>query len=78
MVSRHPGGRPRILKRCPLGERIEALAVKRGLHIDEIAESAGITIPTIHRIVTGKSDPKISTIAALARTLKVPVDKLVG
>jgi len=78
MVSRHPGGRPRILKRSQLGERIEALAVKRGLHLDQVAEGAGVSAPTINRIVTGKSNPKISTIVALAKTLKVPVDKLVG
>lgn len=78
MVSRHPGGRPRKLPRSPLGQRIETLARKRGLMIDQVAESAGVTIPTIHRIVTGKSDPKISTIAALAKTLGVPLDKLVG
>lgn len=78
MSSRHAGGRPRILRRSVLGKRIEALAHARGLHIDQIAESSGLTIPTIHRIVTGQSDPKISTIAALAKTLRVPVDKLVG
>lgn len=77
MVSRHPGGRPRILKRCALGERIEALAVKRGLHIDQVAGEAGIASATLYRILTGDiRSPRLATVKAIADALKVKLDKL--
>lgn len=75
--DRHPGGRPRTLKRCPLGLKIEQLAAARGMHLDEVAEAAGITFPALHCICTGRTkSPKFETIKAIAAALGVKVDKL--
>lgn len=77
--DRHPGGRPRTLTRCPLGQAIERIAASRGLHLDEVAEAAGITFPAIHRICTGRiKSPKLVTISAIATALGVTVDKLLS
>jgi transcriptional regulator with XRE-family HTH domain len=76
-AARHPGGTPRTLKRCPLGQRIERLASARGLHIDELATAAGITHPTLNRICTGRiKSPKLETIKAIAEVLGVKIDLL--
>ena len=75
--ERHPGGSPHSLKRCPLGIRIERLAAARGLHLDEVADAAGITFPTLHRICTGRiKSPKLETVKAIATALDVKLDKL--
>lgn len=78
MVSRHPGGRPRQLKRSAIGSRIESLAAGRGLHLDQVADAAGIRLPTLNRIMTGRiASPRIDTVSAIARALRVNVDKLI-
>jgi transcriptional regulator with XRE-family HTH domain len=75
--DRHAGGSPRTLKRCPLGQTIERLAVDRGLHLDEVARAAGITFPTLHRICTGRiKSPKLETVKAIAAALHVKIDRL--
>lgn len=75
--SRHPGGRPRTIRRCELGVKIERLADCRGLHIDEVAEHAGIAKATLYRILTGGiASPRIATIKAIASALGVRLDKL--
>ena len=79
MAQRHAGGRPRVLKRCPLGKRIETLADRKGLHLDQLADAAGIRFPTLNRILTGRiASPKIDTVQALAKALGVKVDTLVS
>lgn len=76
--KRHAGGRPRMLPRSPIGQRIERFAVERGMHLDELAERAGIRGPTLNRIITGRIEsPKASTVLALAKVLRVPLDRLV-
>ena len=75
--ERHPGGRPRQLKRCPMGQRIEQLAARRGLHLDQVAGSAGIAPATLYRILTGSiRSPRLATIQAIADALRVKLDKL--
>lgn len=75
--KRHAGGRPRVLKRCLIGQRIEQWAAKRGLHIDQVADRSGITVPTLNRILTGRiKSPKIGTVLALASTLDIKVEQL--
>lgn len=77
--ARRGGGRPRHLERCELGRRIERLAARRQLHLDEIAAAAGIKLPTLYRITTGRiSEPKVSTLCALADVLGVPVSRLIA
>jgi transcriptional regulator with XRE-family HTH domain len=77
--DRHAGGRPRTLRRTEIGQRIERLAASRGLHLDELADRAGIRFPTLHRICTGRiKSPKLETVKALAEALGVKLDRLAG
>lgn len=76
--KRHAGGRPREIRRCELGKKIERLAATRGLHIDEVAASAGIANATLYRILTGGiASPRLATIQAIAAALGVKLEKLV-
>lgn len=76
-ATRHPGGRPRTRQRCQLGKTIERLARVRGLHLDEVANAAGITFPTLHRICTGEiTSPRLATVKALASALGVKLEQL--
>jgi len=70
--DRHPGGRPRTKERSPLFFRVEALAKRKGLHIDELAAAAGITRQGIYQL----NDPKVSTARAIAEALGVTLDRL--
>lgn len=75
--ERHAGGRPREIRRCPLGLKIERLAAARGMHIDEVASTAGIAKATLYRILTGGiSSPRLSTVKSLASALGVKIEKL--
>lgn len=76
--KRHAGGRPREIRRCPLGRKIERLAAGRGLHIDQVAEAAGIARATLYRILTGGiASPRLATVQAIAEALSVKLEKLV-
>lgn len=75
--ERHAGGRPREIRRCRLGTKIEQLASARGLHIDEVASTAGIARATLYRILTGGiASPRLATVQAIASALGVKLDKL--
>jgi DNA-binding Xre family transcriptional regulator len=78
-AERHPGGRPRTLKRCPLGLAIEHHAAALGIHLDEVARAAGITFPGLHRICTGRiKSPRLETVVAIAAALGTSVDRLLA
>ena len=78
-AERHAGGRPRILPRSQMGKKIEMLAGQRGLRADELAAAAGVSTPTLNRILTGRiSSPRIQTVSALADALGVKMERLVG
>lgn len=70
--DRHPGGRPRTRERSPLFMRVEALARKRGMHIDDLAAAAGITPQGIYQL----KDPRVSTARAIADALGITLDRL--
>jgi len=77
-ADRHPGGRPRTLPYSELGERIVARANRLGVHLDEVAATAGISYPTLSRILTGKiSSPRMLTIVHLADALQMKPEKLI-
>jgi transcriptional regulator with XRE-family HTH domain len=60
-----------------MGERIEQIAAQRGLHLDEVAGSAGIASATLYRILTGGiRSPRLATVQAIAKALAVKIDKL--
>lgn len=70
MAARHAGGRPRELALTPLGKIIEAEIERRHLHADIVAERAGVSLPTLQRIKTGRiASPRISTLFALAEAI---------
>ena len=59
-----------------LGMRIAALRKERGLSQEEFADAAGKMINTISNLERGRTDPKITTLLALANTLNVSVQDL--
>lgn len=74
---RGPGGRPRNWEPTPVGKRIEALAARRGLRLQDVADQAGISVACIYGIVSGRtSDPRVSVAQAIAGALGVKLDKL--
>lgn len=75
--QRHPGGRPRKLRRCPLGVKIERLAADQGMALDEVAKAAHITTAGLYQILTGKiKSPRLATVKALAASLGVKLETL--
>jgi transcriptional regulator with XRE-family HTH domain len=77
-ADRHPGGRPRTLPYSELGERIAALADRRGIYLDEVAANAGISYPTLSRILTGRiSSPRMMTVVAIADALGTKPERLI-
>jgi len=53
--------------------RIQALRAGRGLTQAELAKRAGIGRVTLVRIEAGQQDATVSTLAAIARALRVPI-----
>lgn len=77
--GRHAGGRPVVRERTRLGERIQALAERRSMPLDRVAEEAGIALPTLYRIMSGSIEsPRFATVQALATALGTPIHKLMG
>jgi transcriptional regulator with XRE-family HTH domain len=77
-ADRHAGGRPRVLPYSALGELIVAQANRRGVHLDQVAADAGISYPTLSRILTGRiSSPRMLTIVALADALGLKPERLI-
>ena len=75
--ERHAGGRPRTVRRCALGQKIERLAAARGMHLDEVASRAGISTPGLYLILTGETNsPRLATVKAIASALGVKIEKL--
>jgi DNA-binding phage protein len=70
--QRHAGGRPRTRAPSSLFLRIEKLARRRGMRLDEVASKAGLCIATLYNI----GDPKVSTAKALADALGTTIDRL--
>lgn len=75
--KRHAGGRPREIRRCPLGRKIERLATERGMPMDQLAQAASISTAGLYQILTGKiRSPRLATVKALAAALGVKLEKL--
>ena len=78
-TTRHPGGRPRTLPLSPLGIKIRRQADRSGIHIDQLAERAGVATGTLYKILSGRiTSPRLSTVVALAHALGTPPAKLIG
>jgi transcriptional regulator with XRE-family HTH domain len=77
--DRHAGGRPRTIPRCPLGKRIEDLALRQGMTMEQLAAAARIPVSTLYRVTTGETpDPRVSTVQAIAAALRITVDRLIA
>ena len=70
--QRHAGGRPRTRKHSPLFRLVEAMAERRGLTLDQVAEAAGVSVNTLYRI----NDPRVSKLSAIAAALGEPVGRM--
>jgi transcriptional regulator with XRE-family HTH domain len=71
-------GRPRTWEPCQIGRNIETVCGRKRIRLDDLAASAGISVPTLYRIVGGQTpDPKVSTLKAIADALDVTVDRLI-
>jgi len=74
---RGPGGRPRNWEPTPAGKRIETLAARRGLRLQDVAERAGVSVACVYGIVSGRTvDPRVSIAQAIAAALGVKLEKL--
>ena len=75
--TRHAGGRPVVRERSALGRQIERLAKRRNLTLDVLAEQAGVSLPTVYRLMSGDiASPRWATLAALAAALNVRPETL--
>jgi len=59
-----------------LGENVRRLRVERGLSVVELAARSGIARATLTRLESGRGNPTIETIAALAGALGAHADHL--
>lgn len=62
--------------RTQLGTRIHQIRVKKGFSQDKVAEAAGFSRGTMSKIEGGIVDPKATTLARIAKCLRVSVDEL--
>jgi transcriptional regulator with XRE-family HTH domain len=49
-----------------------------GLTLEQLAERAGLTPNFVGSVENGQRDPSLSTVLALAKGLKTPIDELFG
>ena len=59
-----------------LGKKIAVLRKKQNMNQEEFAEVCGKMINTVSNIERGLSDPKITTLLAMAQALNVPLNTL--
>ena len=73
-----PGGRPRTWEEpTDTGRKIMALAARKDLRLQDVAERANVSVATIYSIVSGRTaDPRVSVAQAIAAVLGVKLDKL--
>lgn len=59
-----------------LGENLKKIRIRKNVTQVEIAKILGVDRSFVSNIENGKNNPTLSTIANLAKALKVPVDEL--
>ncbi|MEI4234578.1 helix-turn-helix domain-containing protein [Roseovarius sp. D22-M7] len=73
-VSRVPEYNPEQDKLLSdLGRRIREARGAQGLSLDQLARLTGISAPALSLIETAKRDARVTTIARIARALRVPL-----
>lgn len=75
-----PKGTTKFLKiQQKVGKRVEDLIASRGYpSLENFALSNGFHKATVHQVVKGVVDPRLSTLIRLAEALEVPLERLVG
>lgn len=61
-----------------LGTRVRAARLSLGLSQVQVAELCGLSVPYVSRIETGKGNPTLAALNALADGLSVPIGELVA
>lgn len=61
-----------------LAKRLETLRLEAGWTQEEVGRRAGLTRQHVQRLEAGTSNPKASTLVALARSFDVPLQKMLG
>ena len=59
-----------------LGNNLKAIRTDKNITQSELAELLGVDKSFVSNIENGKNNPTLSTIASLAKALKVSVDEL--
>jgi transcriptional regulator with XRE-family HTH domain len=62
----------------PFHDRLLTLRTARELSQRALAAAAGITQASYQALETGRAEPRLSTLRALAKALKVSIAELVG
>jgi transcriptional regulator with XRE-family HTH domain len=60
----------------PLGQRVRALRLERGLQQRQLADQAGLTPSMVSQIESGRLTPSLHTLGRLAAALGVPIASL--
>lgn len=61
-----------------VGSRLRDARTQRGLSLRSVAQSVGVSASLISQVETGKTQPSVSTLFALATHLGVSLDELLG
>ena len=61
-----------------VGPRLRALRKQRGVTLEQLADSTGISVSTLSRLESGRRRPTLELLLPLARAHHVPLDELVG
>ncbi len=61
-----------------IGPRLRALRRGRGLTLEALSETTGISVSTLSRLESGKRRPTLELLIPLARTHRVALDQLVA
>jgi transcriptional regulator with XRE-family HTH domain len=70
---------PMVAEGTGIGKRVRELRAAAGLTQQQLAVAAGMTLSNVAQIERGKiTDPRLSTLRALAAALGVPLGELAG
>ena len=69
------GGRDRQIQR-KLGERVRALRKEKGFSQEGFADACGLHRTYMGSVERGETNPTLSSLATIARTLKITTSKL--
>jgi transcriptional regulator with XRE-family HTH domain len=59
-----------------LGERIQKVRKQRGMTQEQLAAKTGLSRGFLARLETGRHDPAATTLATIAKALRVPIASL--